>query len=37
MVADAGINVRACYIATNSRPVLVTDDNAKVMKLLAQQ
>ena len=35
MVADAGINVRVAYIATNSRPVLVTDDNAKTMQLMA--
>ena len=35
MVADAGINVRVAYIATNSRPVLVTDDNAKTIQLMA--
>ena len=35
-LADAGINVRAVYLATNSRPVIVTDDNAKVMDLMAK-
>jgi hypothetical protein len=35
VVADAGINVRVAYIATNSRPVLVTDDNARAMQLMA--
>jgi len=34
-VADAGVNVRACYVATNNRAVMVTDDNAKVMELMA--
>src|SRR5256885_1655349 len=34
-VADAGVNVRAAYLATDSRVVLVTDDNAKVMELMA--
>jgi hypothetical protein len=34
-VADAGVNVRACYLATNNRAVMVTDDNAKVMELMA--
>ena len=34
-VADAGVNVRAVYLATNSRVVMVTDDNAKVMELMA--
>src|SRR5512141_1392768 len=34
-VADAGVNVRAAYLATDSRVVLVTDDNAKVMQLMA--
>lgn len=34
-VADAGVNVRAAYVATGSRVVLVTDDNAKVMELMA--
>ncbi len=35
-LANAGINVRAVYLATNSRPVIVTDDNAKVMELMKQ-
>jgi hypothetical protein len=35
-VADAGVNVRAAYLATNNRVVLVTDDNAKVMELMAK-
>jgi hypothetical protein len=34
-VADAGVNVRAAYLATDNRVVLVTDDNAKVMELMA--
>jgi hypothetical protein len=34
-VADSGINVRVAYLATNSRPVMVTDDNAKAMQLMA--
>ena len=34
-IADAGVNVRAVYLATNSRAVMVTDDNAKVMELMA--
>ena len=34
-VADAGVNVRAVYVATGSRAVMVTDDNAKVMELMA--
>jgi len=34
-VADAGINVRNVYLATNSRVVMVTDDNAKLMGLMA--
>jgi ACT domain-containing protein len=34
-VADAGVNVRAAYLATGSRVVLVTDNNAKVMELMA--
>ncbi|MGE5225471.1 MAG: ACT domain-containing protein [Planctomycetaceae bacterium] len=34
-VADAGINVRAAYLATDSRVVMVTDDNAKLMELIA--
>ena len=35
-IADAGINVRAVYVATNSRAVMVTDDNAKLMELMAK-
>jgi hypothetical protein len=35
-IANAGINVRAIYLATNSRPVIVTDDNAKVLELMKQ-
>ena len=34
-VANAGVNVRAVYAATNSRIVMVTDNNAKVMELMA--
>ena len=34
-IADAGINVRAVYLATDSRVVMVTDDNAKLMELIA--
>ncbi|HEX6845129.1 MAG TPA: hypothetical protein VF235_08445, partial [Actinomycetota bacterium] len=34
-VAEAGINVRAVYLGTNSRVVMVTDDNAKLMGLIA--
>jgi len=34
-IADAGINVRAAYLATGSRVVMVTDDNAKLMELMA--
>ncbi|TMK85890.1 MAG: ACT domain-containing protein [Actinobacteria bacterium] len=33
-IADAGINVRAAYLATNSRVVMVTDDNMKLMDLM---
>lgn len=35
-VADAEVNVRAAYLATDNRVVLVTDDNAKVMELMAK-
>jgi hypothetical protein len=35
-VADAGINIRSVYLATNSRVVMVTDDNARMMELIAQ-
>jgi hypothetical protein len=34
-IADAGVNERAVYLATNSRVVMVTDDNAKVMQMMA--
>ena len=34
-VAEAGINVQAVYLATNSRVVMVTSDNAKLMELIA--
>ena len=34
-IADAGINVKAAYVATGSRVVMVTDDNAKLMELIA--
>ncbi len=34
-VANAGINVRTVYVATDSRVVMVTDDNAKMMELMA--
>jgi hypothetical protein len=35
-IANAGINVRAVYMATGSRVVMVTDDNAKLMELIAK-
>ena len=34
-IADAGVNIRAVYVATNNRAVMVTDDNAKVMEMMA--
>jgi len=34
-IANAGINVRAAYLATGSRVVMVTDNNAKLMELMA--
>jgi hypothetical protein len=34
-IADAGINVRALYLATGSRAVVVTDDNARVEALMS--
>jgi hypothetical protein len=34
-IADAGVNIRAVYLATGSRAVMVTDNNAKVMELMA--
>ncbi len=33
-VADAGVNIRAAYVATHDRGVLVTDDNAKARQAL---
>jgi hypothetical protein len=33
-IADAGINIRALYLATGSRGVVVTDDNAKAESLM---
>ncbi|MGH2595238.1 MAG: ACT domain-containing protein [Actinomycetota bacterium] len=33
-VADAGINVRVLYLATNNRAVVVTDDNARAMEVM---
>ena len=33
-VADAGVNMRAVYLATDNRVVAVTDDNAKAMAAL---
>lgn len=33
-VADAGVNMRAVYLATNDRAVAVTDDNAKALAAL---
>ena len=33
-VAAAGVNMRAVYIATNNRAVVVTDDNAKALAAL---
>jgi hypothetical protein len=35
-VANAGVNIKAVYVATGSRAVMVTDDNAKVMELMAK-
>ena len=34
-IADAGVNIRAAYVATNNRAVMVTDNNAKVMEMMA--
>ena len=34
-IANAGINVRAAYVATDNRVVMVTDNNAKLMELMA--
>ena len=33
-VADAGVNMRAVYLATDNRAVAVTDDNAKALAAL---
>jgi hypothetical protein len=33
-VAEAGVNMRAVYLATNNRAVAVTDDNAKALAAL---
>jgi hypothetical protein len=33
-VADAGVNMKALYLATNNRAVAVTDDNAKARSAL---
>ena len=33
-VAEAGVNMRAVYLATNNRAVAVTDDNTKAMAAL---
>jgi hypothetical protein len=35
-VADAGINVRTLYLGTESRGVIVTDDNEAAMRILQQ-
>jgi len=34
-IADAGMNVRVLYLATNNRAVVVTDDNARAMELMS--
>ncbi len=34
-IAEAGVNVRALYLATGNRGVMVTDNNAKVRELMA--
>jgi len=34
-IADAGINVRVLYLATNNRAVVVTDDNDRAMELVS--
>jgi hypothetical protein len=34
-IADAGINVRVLYLATNNRAVVVTDDNDRAMELMS--
>jgi hypothetical protein len=35
MIADAGVNVRALYLATGDRGVVVTDDNEKAASLMS--
>jgi hypothetical protein len=34
-IADAGVNVRALYLATGDRGVVVTDDNAKAESVMS--
>ena len=34
-IADAGINVRALYLGTGSRGIVVTDDNEKAASMMA--
>jgi hypothetical protein len=34
-IADAGVNVRALYLATGDRGVVVTDDNEKAASLMS--
>jgi hypothetical protein len=34
-VANGGVNVKTVYVATGNRVVMVTDDNAKVMEMMA--
>jgi hypothetical protein len=34
-IADAGINVRALYLATGDRGVVVTDDNEKAASMMS--
>jgi hypothetical protein len=33
-IGDAGINIRVLYVATGSRGVIVTDDNAKTTSMM---
>jgi hypothetical protein len=35
-VANAGVNIRAMYLATHDRGVMVTTDNAKALKALGR-
>ncbi|HEX6130828.1 MAG TPA: hypothetical protein VF044_03805, partial [Actinomycetota bacterium] len=37
MIADAGINIGALYLATDSRVVIASDDNAKVAEIVASR